>query len=72
MKLAAYLAREGLNYSQFGERIGVAHTTVMRIATEQLEPRVELRAKIVAATNGEVGELDLIKRVVMPEGEAAA
>ena len=72
MKLADYLAREGLTHAAFGARIGRPHSTIYRVAHGQLEPRPELRAEIVAATNGEVTELDLLRRVPADsENEAA-
>lgn len=72
MKLADYLAREGLTHAAFGARIGRPHSTIYRIAHGQLEPRPELRATIVAATNGEVTELDLLKRVATAGDESEA
>ena len=54
MRLPDYLAREGLNASQFAARAGVNSSIVSRILTGKRLPSCKVMAKISSATKGEV------------------
>lgn len=67
MKLGDYLKVNGLSQQAFGERVGVAHTTVMRWASGEAAPRGRATLQRVAeATGGAVTALDFF-----PEASAA-
>ncbi len=64
MHLAEYLAQQGESEAAFAKRSGVPRSTINSICNGG-GTRVETGAKIVAATGGLVGFMDLI-----PDGEA--
>ncbi len=57
MRLADYLAREGLTPSKLALRMNVPHTTLTRILHGQRLPGWRIMAKISEYTNGEVSLL---------------
>lgn len=71
MKLEAYIRERDMSVAEFAHSIGRHHSVIYRIINGETEPSFTLRAAIVRATNGKVGELDLIKRVTVEAGEAA-
>ena len=55
MKLARYLEREALTYSEFARRIGAANAqTVIRYARGQQNPHARIMRRIFEETAGEV------------------
>lgn len=60
MKLADYLAQEGLSPSRLAERLGVPPSTITRILKGDRIPRLDTIAKITEATEGRVGAADFM------------
>lgn len=59
MKLAAYLEAHGMTLQEFGGRLGVSHTTVMRWASGTATPRGRaMLRRIAEATDGTVTAAD--------------
>lgn len=73
MKLGDYLKANGLSLQAFGERVGVAHTTVMRWASGEAAPRGRATLQRVAdATGGAVTAADFFPEAAGPRGFAEA
>jgi transcriptional regulator with XRE-family HTH domain len=58
MKLAEYLAREGMSQKEFAKRAGLSEGTVSLIVREMVNLSAETLEKISAATAGEISEKD--------------
>lgn len=54
MRLQDWLAEHDISYSEFGRRIGRAHTTVSRIARDEQRPDWPTMEAITRETNGAV------------------
>lgn len=61
MKLADWLAREGITAGEFSRRTGLPRVQCYRWADGHAEPSIESALTIVRATNGDVPIVDLIK-----------
>ena len=60
MKLDHYRQTAGITASEFGRRIGVAHSTVLRWESGAVFPSKEMMNRIVRATGGQVSPNDLL------------
>jgi antitoxin CcdA len=71
MTLSDYLKANSLSLQAFGERVGVAHTTVMRWASGESAPRGRATLQRVSeATDGAVTAADFFPGAVAPRGSA--
>ncbi|USJ24686.1 helix-turn-helix domain-containing protein [Ensifer adhaerens] len=61
MKLEQYLTAKNIKPSAFADGIGVAPSTITRILRGERTPRIELIAKIKAATGGKVTMEDFME-----------
>lgn len=60
MTLDRWLKKQGLSENQAAARMGVAQSVLNRITYSKLPPNLRNAAKIVRATDGEVGYEDLL------------
>lgn len=60
MKLADWIAREGLSHQEFGDRIGKSQAAVSRYAAGLRMPDEETLIKIFEVTDGEVAPNDFV------------
>lgn len=60
MTLLDHLNATGEGVVAFADRIGVARSTLRKIAYRQRQPSLDLAVRITAATNGKVTPADLI------------
>lgn len=73
MKLATYLKRKNMTAKAFAIRLGVAPSTIWRIAVEEAVPRMPLARKIKRETRGAVGSFeDFLPRRSIPGRPAKA
>lgn len=71
MTLDQYLSAHGVRPTHLARAVGVRHSTIIRIARREWEPKAPLRAKIVEATNGLVAETDLLLSAIPSKQDAA-
>lgn len=72
MKLKEWLQNENISASEFGRRIGVKHTAVLRWCSGIRTPRKAQIAAIQRATDGAVGPADFFApHATTAAGEAA-
>jgi DNA-binding transcriptional regulator YdaS (Cro superfamily) len=62
MNLSSYLNDTGTSVQAFARRIGVAHTTVARWISGEMEPRAKAVRLVVEATGGRVTAAELAPR----------
>ncbi|MDF2970299.1 MAG: helix-turn-helix protein [Microvirga sp.] len=72
MKLPTYLSHRGLTATDLAKRAGVAQSTITRTLNGEVVPGPRTRARIVAATGGQVTERDLLVSVADAIEERAA
>lgn len=60
MTLLDHLSSTGEGVAAFADRIGVARSTVRKIAYRQRQPSLDLAVKIIKATNGRVRASDMV------------
>jgi predicted transcriptional regulator len=60
MTLSEYLAQHSIKVSAFAERVGVPPSTISRVIKRQRDPGLDLLAKIMEATHGEVTPNDFL------------
>lgn len=60
MKLAKWLKQSGLTTVAFGEKVGVTHSTIVRLANGTRQPSMALLGRIMAATADNVTAHDFI------------
>ena len=60
MKLRTYLDRPGVTASGLARKVGVAHSTILRLADETQQPTMETLRRLHAATEGEVTPNDFL------------
>lgn len=70
MKLKDWRTREKLSLSQMGDRIGRAHSTVLRLEQGAQLPDVETIKAIFDATNGEVSLHDFFSADGTPKPQS--
>lgn len=61
MMLQDWLDRTNTTASALAREVGCSHTTIIRIARGEIEPRPAMRRRIVEATAGQVAEVELVK-----------
>lgn len=76
MRLAEYLAQEGMTQADFARKIGQEQATIARYCTGKRTPQPEVMRKIVQATRGQVQPNDFYDvparwRSPAPAGSAA-
>ena len=59
MHLHEYLYKNKIKHEDFARQIGVSRSTLHRIMTGEMDPRLSIVKKIEKATNGEVSAQDI-------------